>query len=231
MRKLTLTAVVGTLVAVSASACGGSANTATSPQNGHCSVQAPSGLVKDGTLVFGTSWTLPPQDFQQNGKPTGSDIEIASALAEQMSLKPKFRTSVDRAKASRRSMVAADMAISSAAVSSSMSNSRADPAPVPARPGSGPAAYPRAHSPPPSTSPVPLKPSRRTSAVSGPGLHHPGRQRRLQRPAGKVPIESGHRAHRIQDRRLHRPRPRAVTHRLRLRDRPATRHRQLHRPR
>jgi len=84
MRKLALTAIVGTLVAVSASACGGSANTATSPQSGHCSVQAPSGLVKDGTLVFGTSLTLPPQDFQQNGKPTGSDIEIASALAEQM---------------------------------------------------------------------------------------------------------------------------------------------------
>jgi len=91
MRKLALTAIVGTLVAVSASACGGSANTtATSPQNGHCAVQAPSGLVKDGTLVFGTSLTLPPQDFQQNGKPTGSDIEIASALAEQMCLKPQF---------------------------------------------------------------------------------------------------------------------------------------------
>jgi aryl-alcohol dehydrogenase-like predicted oxidoreductase len=65
----------------------------------------------------------------------------------------------------------------------------------------------------------------------GPRLDHPRPQRLLQCPAGVVPVEPGHCAHQVQNLRLPSPRCRPVAHGLRLRDRPTTRHRQLHRPR
>jgi len=64
----------------------------------------------------------------------------------------------------------------------------------------------------------------------GPRLDHPRPQRLFQGPAGVVPVEPGHCAHQVQNLRLPSPRCRPVAHGLRLRDRLASRHRQLHQP-
>ncbi len=51
---------------------------------------APPDLVSSGELTIGTALTAPPMGFMDDGKPTGFDPDLASALAEKMCLKPKF---------------------------------------------------------------------------------------------------------------------------------------------
>lgn len=96
MRRPTFVAVVlGIAVSVAVSACGsgGTPQSANGSSASNCAVKASSGLVSDGKLTFGTSLTLAPQDFQAAGKPTGSDIEIAQAIASQMCLEAQFTNS------------------------------------------------------------------------------------------------------------------------------------------
>lgn len=59
-------------------------------QGGRCAVAAPAGLVESGNLTFGTSAGTPPQNFTENNQPVGFDIEIGSALAQLICLKPQF---------------------------------------------------------------------------------------------------------------------------------------------
>jgi len=83
-----LVALVGLLrVTASLAGCGGSKPSAA---NGDCKLKSPSDLVQDGTMTFGTSLTSPPQTSQEGGKPSGSDIEIAQAIAGQMCLESQF---------------------------------------------------------------------------------------------------------------------------------------------
>src|SRR5579872_4653988 len=55
-----------------------------------CAVKAPAGLVAPGTLTVGTAFGTPPQNFLVDNKPTGSDVEIMQAIADQMCLKADF---------------------------------------------------------------------------------------------------------------------------------------------
>jgi len=55
-----------------------------------CPVKAPAGLVTAGTLTVGTAFGTPPQNFLVDNQPTGSDVEIMTAIADQMCLKPEF---------------------------------------------------------------------------------------------------------------------------------------------
>ena len=59
-------------------------------QEQKCAVKAPSGLVTPGTLTVGTAFGTPPQNFLVDNKPTGSDVEIMQAIADQMCLKTEF---------------------------------------------------------------------------------------------------------------------------------------------
>jgi ABC-type amino acid transport substrate-binding protein len=56
----------------------------------NCAVKAPAGLVTAGTLTVGTAFGTPPQNFLVDNKPTGSDVEIMQAIAQQMCLKADF---------------------------------------------------------------------------------------------------------------------------------------------
>lgn len=47
-------------------------------------------LVHAGYLTFAVSYADPPQDFLKSGKPTGFDIDIAKALANELGLKARF---------------------------------------------------------------------------------------------------------------------------------------------
>jgi len=49
--------------------------------------------VSAGKLTFGTTLTLAPQEYQEAGKETGSDIEIARAIASEMCLEAQFTNS------------------------------------------------------------------------------------------------------------------------------------------
>ena len=55
-----------------------------------CAVKAPAGLITSGTLTVGTAFGTPPQNFLLENKPTGSDVEIMQAIADQMCLKSEF---------------------------------------------------------------------------------------------------------------------------------------------
>lgn len=89
MRTFLAYVAASAAVVLLAAGCSSSPNSSNS-SSGDCQVKAPNGLVGDGYLTFGTSLTLPPQDFQTNGKPTGSDIEIAQAVAKRMCLTARF---------------------------------------------------------------------------------------------------------------------------------------------
>ena len=50
-------------------------------------------LVTKGTLTIGSDTTYPPQDFLDNkGNPTGFDIDLITAIAKRMGLKPVFKS-------------------------------------------------------------------------------------------------------------------------------------------
>jgi polar amino acid transport system substrate-binding protein len=55
-----------------------------------CAVQAPADLVDPGHLTFGTVLGTPPQNFARNNEAAGFDIDVATALAGEMCLKPQF---------------------------------------------------------------------------------------------------------------------------------------------
>lgn len=91
MRSTLLACVAAASVAFVAAGCSSSTgSTSDAASSGTCPVKPPNDLVNQGRLTFGTSLTLAPQDYQENGKPTGSDIEIAQAIAKQMCLTPDF---------------------------------------------------------------------------------------------------------------------------------------------
>lgn len=55
-----------------------------------CPVQAPADLLEAMTLTYGTHLGAPPQGYFENNIPKGLDVEITTALAEAMCLKPRY---------------------------------------------------------------------------------------------------------------------------------------------
>ena len=60
------------------------------PALADCPVKAPPGLVTQGTLTVGSNMSTPPQMSIEAGRPAGFEIELASAIAAKMCLKPQF---------------------------------------------------------------------------------------------------------------------------------------------
>lgn len=68
-------------------ACGADSEANTAPEG---VVAAPSGLVEQGTLTYGTAASFPPFEFKEGGEPTGFDIEMGQELAHAMGLRPSI---------------------------------------------------------------------------------------------------------------------------------------------
>jgi polar amino acid transport system substrate-binding protein len=83
-------ALIGSVaVLVALAGCGGN-SVSSANASSDCAVKPPSDLIDAGSLTYGTSLTLPPQTSQEGGRPSGSDIEIAEAIAKEMCLQPRF---------------------------------------------------------------------------------------------------------------------------------------------
>jgi len=81
MRRNLLVSLLSILMLLAA-ACGGDDDT--SPAD--TPVQAPEGLVSEGTLTYGTAATFPPFEFKGEEGLTGFDIDMIEVLAEYMGL-------------------------------------------------------------------------------------------------------------------------------------------------
>jgi len=88
-RKLEVVAVLASAL-VLATAHGGRTGEAPAQLAAACAIKAPPELVESGSLTFGTTLGTPPQGFSQGDKPAGLDIDVASALATEMCLRPQF---------------------------------------------------------------------------------------------------------------------------------------------
>ena len=55
------------------------------------SVAPPPNVAKAGALVYCSDMTYPPEESLQDGKPVGSDIDIAAAVARLMGVKARFK--------------------------------------------------------------------------------------------------------------------------------------------
>lgn len=55
-----------------------------------CAIKPPPSLVEPGFLTIGTALVSPPMVFMKDGNPAGFEVELATAYAEAMCLKPKF---------------------------------------------------------------------------------------------------------------------------------------------
>jgi polar amino acid transport system substrate-binding protein len=55
------------------------------------SVTPPPSIAKTGRLVYCSDMTYPPEESIQRGKPVGSDIDIATAVARQMGVRANFK--------------------------------------------------------------------------------------------------------------------------------------------
>jgi polar amino acid transport system substrate-binding protein len=84
MRAVFAPAVV--LAAVLLAACGGTGSSSSSSGTKSC-ISAPSSLVTPGTLTIGSDVSYPPQEFMNNNKPTGFDLDVGAAMASKMCLK------------------------------------------------------------------------------------------------------------------------------------------------
>lgn len=65
---------------------GGSATTGGEATEATALVEAPSGLIDDGTLTVGTDFQFPPYESIENGEKVGFDVEFAELLGEAMGL-------------------------------------------------------------------------------------------------------------------------------------------------
>ena len=94
-------------------ACGGStSNAVPSPNPATPTITPPSDLITPGTLTVGSDTTYPPQEFVDptTGKATGFDIDLITAMAQNMGLKTtivkaNFNTIVDDLTAKRYDVV------------------------------------------------------------------------------------------------------------------------------
>jgi polar amino acid transport system substrate-binding protein len=103
------------LFALLLSACGSNTTTGSSnptPNPATPTIAAPSDLITPGTLTVGSDTTYPPQEFVDptTGQATGFDIDLITAMAQQMGLKTtilkaNFNTIVDDLVAKRYDVV------------------------------------------------------------------------------------------------------------------------------
>lgn len=97
--KMVFGAALALAAAAATAGCGGASSGASSAGSGasaagseaaHVAVQPPGDLAKKGQISFCSSLTNPPREFRDNGEPTGSDVELGNAIAEQMGLTTKW---------------------------------------------------------------------------------------------------------------------------------------------
>lgn len=84
------------LCGVLAAGCGGGSDKDSDGSKGAAAtkqvkLKAPAAVAKRGELRFCSDMSYPPEEFIEDGKPAGSDIEIAQALAKRMGVKATFR--------------------------------------------------------------------------------------------------------------------------------------------
>jgi polar amino acid transport system substrate-binding protein len=72
---------------VTLAACGDDSSTKTKS----VALHAPDAVAKRGTLVFCSDISYPPEEFLEDGKPVGSDIDIGRELAKRMDVKADFK--------------------------------------------------------------------------------------------------------------------------------------------
>ncbi|MDQ3893053.1 MAG: ABC transporter substrate-binding protein [Actinomycetota bacterium] len=94
-RKLSVAAVLLIWsLALAAAGCGGGGDeeAATTGQatTTSASIQAPRAIEDAGRIVFCTDITYPPEEFYENGKPVGSDIDIGKDIARRMGVTARF---------------------------------------------------------------------------------------------------------------------------------------------
>ena len=98
------TLLVAMLLAITAllTACGGSGDTQKTAAPTMAAIAAPNDLMLPGSLSVGSELTYPPKEFvdTSTGKPTGSDIELITAIADHLGLKTnivstRFDTIID----------------------------------------------------------------------------------------------------------------------------------------
>jgi polar amino acid transport system substrate-binding protein len=114
-RSWLYTLFVGVLVGLSIllAACGSSSSTSTtSTSSTKATIAAPKDLITAGVLTVGSDTTYPPQEFidTATGKATGFDVDLITAMAQQMGLTANvktanFTTIVDDLRAKRYDVV------------------------------------------------------------------------------------------------------------------------------
>jgi polar amino acid transport system substrate-binding protein len=71
---------------------GASVSTTTAADSTALGAMVPPDVAKDGKLTIGTDATYAPNEFLDNGKPAGMDIDLGNAIAEQLGLTADFQT-------------------------------------------------------------------------------------------------------------------------------------------
>jgi polar amino acid transport system substrate-binding protein len=93
MRKRTSIALLGALLAAAlvvagTTGCGSKKKSTTTNAAGQ--VTPPANIKAAGQISFCSDMTYPPEEFIQNGKPVGADIDIGQAIANLMGVQAKF---------------------------------------------------------------------------------------------------------------------------------------------
>jgi polar amino acid transport system substrate-binding protein len=74
-----------------AAGCGGGSSSSTSTgKTASAAVAAPAGVANAGKIVYCTDITYPPEEFYKGSTPTGSDIDIGTAIGNLMAVKAEF---------------------------------------------------------------------------------------------------------------------------------------------
>lgn len=91
-KKTALSAAFVIALATATAGCSGASSGVQneSSKSAHVTVQPPAELADSGQITFCSSLTNPPREFRDNGQPKGSDVELATAIADQMGLTPKW---------------------------------------------------------------------------------------------------------------------------------------------
>jgi polar amino acid transport system substrate-binding protein len=95
MNRFRLTAgrvlvLLAALCLIAVSACSSSSKTSGASGSKSAGAAGAAGVAKPGVLKIGTSNNIKPYAYVQNGKLTGFEIDLISAAAQKLSLKPTF---------------------------------------------------------------------------------------------------------------------------------------------
>jgi polar amino acid transport system substrate-binding protein len=92
MRTSPIAALVA-VIALTAAGCGGKSAGSSTAQSGSTqagAVQAPANIKSAGKIVYCSDITYPPEEFYKGTTPTGSDIDIGTAIGQLMGVGAEF---------------------------------------------------------------------------------------------------------------------------------------------